>query len=41
MLHSFEDFCTWMYVIVDDLYQQIAPHRPPLSPAGACSRMLR
>src|SRR3954467_6399664 len=37
MLHSFDDFCTWMYVIVDDLYNQIAPlfHRP--GPAPQCS----
>jgi IS5 family transposase len=37
MLQSFEDFCTWMYVIVDDLYAQIAPlfHRP--GPAPQCS----
>jgi Transposase DDE domain len=37
MLASFEDFCTWMYVIVDDLWKQIAPlfHRP--GPAPLCS----
>jgi hypothetical protein len=37
MLTCFEDFCTWMYVVVDDLYQQIAPwfHRP--GPAPQCS----
>jgi IS5 family transposase len=37
MLPSFEDFCTWMYVIVDDLWTQIAPwfHRP--GPAPLCS----
>jgi hypothetical protein len=37
MLPSFEDFCTWMYVIVDDLWRQIAPlfHRP--GPAPHCS----
>jgi hypothetical protein len=37
MLHSFEDFCTWMYVVVDDLYTQIVPlfHRP--GPAPQCS----
>jgi hypothetical protein len=36
-LTDFEDFCTWMYVIVDDIYQQIAPyfHRP--GPAPLCS----
>jgi IS5 family transposase len=37
MLTSFEDFCTWMYVTVDDLWKQIAPlfHRP--GPAPQCS----
>jgi hypothetical protein len=25
MIDTFEDFCTWMDVIVDDLWQQIAP----------------
>lgn len=37
MLANFEDFCTWMYVIVDDLWKQIAPwfHRP--GPAPLCS----
>jgi hypothetical protein len=37
MLSSFEDFCTWMYVTVDDLWKQLAPlfHRP--GPAPRCS----
>lgn len=37
MLPSFEDFCTWMYVIIDDLWKPIAPwfHRP--GPAPLCS----
>jgi IS5 family transposase len=37
MLASFEDFCTWMYVIVDDLWKQLSPlfHRP--GPAPLCS----
>jgi IS5 family transposase len=37
MLASFEDFCTWTYVIVDDLWKQRAPlfHRP--GPAPLCS----
>jgi Transposase DDE domain len=37
MVQTFEDFCTWMYVVVDDLFQQIAPlfHRP--GPAPQCS----
>lgn len=37
MLSSFEDFCTWMYVIVDDLYQQIAPLFRRPGPAPECS----
>src|SRR5438445_2038872 len=37
MITSFDDFCTWMYVTVDDLWKQIAPlfHRP--GPAPQCS----
>jgi hypothetical protein len=37
MLHSFEDFCTWVYVVVDDLYQQIAPLFARPGPAPECS----
>jgi hypothetical protein len=42
MLPSFEDFCTWMYVIVDDLWKQIAPyfHRPGPAPHCADSELL-
>ncbi len=25
MINDFDDFCTWVYVIVDDIWQQIAP----------------
>ena len=25
MINDFDDFCTWMYVIIDDIWQQIAP----------------
>lgn len=25
MITDFRDFCTWAYVIIDDLYQQLAP----------------
>lgn len=37
MLASFDDFCTWMYVLVDDFWKQLAPlfHRP--GPAPLCS----
>src|SRR5579864_1786003 len=42
MLASFEDFCTWMDVVVDDLYQQIAPlfRRPGPAPDCADSELL-
>ena len=42
MLHSFEDFCTWMYVMVDDLYRQITPlfHRPGPPPQCSDSELL-
>lgn len=37
MITSFEDFCLWTYVLVDDCWRQIAPqdHRP--GPAPQCS----
>ena len=25
MIEDFDDFCLWMYVLVDDLWQEIAP----------------
>src|SRR5215204_5223864 len=37
MLQTFEDFCTWMYVVVDDLFQQIAPLFRRPGPAPQCS----
>lgn len=37
MLTSFEDFCTWMYVIVDDLWQQLAPLFRRPGPAPVCT----
>lgn len=38
MIPSFEDFCTWMYVTIDDLWPQIAPlvQRPGPAPT-TCS----
>ncbi len=38
MITSFEDFCTWMYVTIDDLWPQIAPlvRRPGPAPT-TCS----
>lgn len=37
MIESFEDFCTWMYVIVDDLWQEIAPQFVRPGPPPLCS----
>jgi IS5 family transposase len=38
MIADFDDFCTWMYVLVDDIWHQIAPlyHRPGPAPSS-CS----
>src|SRR3982074_2550051 len=42
MLASFEDFCTWMYVVVDDLWKEVAPlfHRPGPAPRCADAELL-
>jgi len=42
MIQSFEEFCTWMYVVVDDLWQQIAPlfRRPGPEPECSDSELL-
>ncbi|RME57673.1 IS982 family transposase [Candidatus Parcubacteria bacterium] len=37
MINDFEDFCTWMYVIVDDIWQQIAPFFKRPGPQPKCS----
>ena len=37
MITDFEDFCTWMYVIVDDIWQQIAPLFKRPGPKPKCS----
>jgi len=37
MLTNFEDFCTWMYTIVDDIWKQIAPVFRRPGPAPQCS----
>jgi hypothetical protein len=37
MVTSFEDFCTWVYVIVDDLWTQLAPVFRRPGPAPRCS----
>ena len=38
MITEFDDFCTWMYVLIDDIWQKIAPfyRRPGPAPVG-CS----
>jgi len=37
MIHDFDDFCTWVYVIVDDIYQSLAPLFKRPGPAPVCS----
>ena len=37
MIHDFDDFCTWMYVVVDDIWQQIAPLFKRPGPQPICS----
>jgi hypothetical protein len=37
MIHDFDDFCTWMYVVVDDIWQQIAPLFKRPGPEPVCS----
>jgi len=37
MIHDFDDFCTWMYVVVDDIWQQIAPLFRRPGPQPVCS----
>ena len=37
MIADFDDFCLWMYVIVDELWQQLAQHFRRPGPAPACS----
>jgi hypothetical protein len=38
MIHDFEDFVTWMFVIIDDIWQQIAPlYRRPGPAPTTCS----
>jgi hypothetical protein len=37
MITDFADFCTWMYVLVSDLYTPIAPAFQRPGPAPACS----
>lgn len=37
MIEDFDDFCLWMYVIVDDIWQEIAPMFKRPGPPAACS----
>jgi len=37
MVNDFDDFCTWMYVVVDDIWQQIDPLFKRPGPAPVCS----
>lgn len=37
MINDFSDFCLWMYVIVDDIWQQIAPMFARPGPEPSCS----
>src|SRR5260221_1759505 len=42
MIESFDDFCLWMYVTVDDMWQQIEPlfKRPGPNPECSDSELL-
>jgi Transposase DDE domain len=35
--HELDDFCTWTYVIVSDLYRELAPDRERPGPRAVCS----
>ena len=37
MIEDFDDFCLWMYVIVDDVWQEIAPLFKRPGPTAECS----
>lgn len=37
MIPDFDTFCTWMFVIVDDIWQQLAPRFARPGPAPHCS----
>ena len=42
MINDFEDFCTWMYMIIDDIWLQIAPlfKRPGTKPEYSDSELV-
>ena len=37
MIHDFDDFCLWMYVVIDDTWRQIAWLFERPGPAPQCS----
>ena len=38
MIANFEDFCLWMYVVVDELWRQLPPpYKPSRGPGPGCS----
>lgn len=37
MIADFDDFCLWMYVVIDEMWQQLAPVFGRPGPAPACS----
>jgi len=37
MITDFDDFCLWVYAIVDELWQQIAPYFTHPGPQSVCS----
>ena len=37
MINNFDDFCLWMYVIVDDIWQEIVPYFKRPGPEPICS----
>ena len=37
MITEFEDFCTWVFAVVDDIWKQISPFFKRLGPAPVCS----
>src|SRR5260370_17282710 len=37
MIPEFEDFCTWVFVVVDDIWEQMAPFFKRPGPAPVCS----
>jgi hypothetical protein len=42
MITEFEDFCTWVFVVVDDIWEQIAPFfkRPGTAPVCSDSELI-